>query len=286
MTFRPALRPGTVVLRRDARHLQVGTSPGTVVADRPGLHRLLLALDGLHGSTWLADRVPEVGDVDEALAPLVAVGVVVDAGAWDARHLEEARHLSLSGRDPGLLASRRRLHVWLHADPGTRDLMDTVGVVLDAAGVSRRHPHDADLLVIASSGEPPRAIFAEAVHRQVPHLAVRVEEDRVHVGPFVAPGTSPCLGCHDLHRIDWDPAWAALIPQFGARGAQHNPPALGAVLRHVAAAEIAAGIIAVADGDPTQHAASVLAIGPGLDDRHRWPLAFHHRCLCALLPAA
>lgn len=281
------LRPGASVLRRDAHHLQVGTCPGAVLVDRPGLHRLLLALDGVHGPDWLAEQVPELhADLPAVLAHLVATGVVLDARHWDGRRPEEARHLALTGHDPRVAAGRRRLQVSLHGDRGTGALLDTVGQILDDAGLDHTARDDADLLVIASTGEPGREPFADAVRHRVAHLAVRVDEAVVRIGPFVTPGITACLGCQDLHRMEWDRTWAALVPQFGRRGAQHNPPAPGAVLRHAAATEIAAGIVDLADQISSFHPGVVVTLGPSLGQRDVTQGGFHHRCPCALLPQA
>lgn len=287
MAYRPMLRPGACVLRRDAAHLQVGTSPGTVVADRPGLHQLLLALDGVHGPTWLAEQVPEIcDDVPAVLAHLTATGVVLDATHCDGRRPEEARRLALTGRDPLVATTRHHLRVSLHADPGTRPLLDAVGQIIGEAGLGSSARDDADLLVIASTGEPTRDPFAEAVRSGIAHLVVRLDETAVRIGPLVVPGISACLNCEDLHHIDWDPAWAALLPQLGRRGSQHNLPAPGAVLRHAAAAAIAGSIVEVADRRRPLHAGCVVSFGLPPATHHVRPAAFHHRCPCALLPRA
>lgn len=281
------LRPGASVLRRDAHHLQVGTCPGSVLVDRPGLHRLLLTLDGVHGPDWLAAQVPELrADLPALLSHLVATGVVLDARHWARHRPEEARHLSLLGRDPRTVAARRRLTVSLHGDRGSGALLDTVGQILDEAGLEHTTHGEADLLVITASGEPAREPFADAVRHRVDHLVVRVDEAVVRIGPFVRPGVSACLGCLDLHRMEWDRSWAALLPQFGRRGAQHNPPAPGAVVRHAAATEIAAGIVDLADQGSVFSPGTVLTLGPSLGERHVTSCGFHHRCPCTLLPQA
>lgn len=281
------LRPGAHVLRRDAHHLQVGTCPGTVLPDRPGLHQLLLALDGLHEPDWLAAHVPEMAEnLLAVLKELAAAGVVLDAQHGDTRRPEESRQLALIGQDPRAAAARRQLRVSVHGDPGTAALVDTVQQILHEAGIGTRSGDDADLLIIVSTGEPARELFAEAVRHRIAHLPVRIDEAVIRIGPFVVPGTTACLGCHDLHRIDWDSAWAALLPQFGRRGAQHNPPAPGAVLRHAAAAEIAAGIVDLADHSRSFDAGTVVTLGPPLGARHTMQAGFHHRCPCALLPPA
>ena len=284
MTFRPALRPGTSVLRRGPRHLQVGTAPGRVIADQPGLHALLHALDGHRDADVLGRLVPELGaGARELLQRLASQGVVVDGGGWDPRHDDEARHLALAGHDPDVLARRRRTTVALHADRGSRALLDVVGGVLGEAGVCTDPDAAADVLVVASVGEPAREVFAEAVRRRIRHLVVRVEADDVHLGPFVHPGRTPCLGCSDHARVEHDPAWAALLPQLGRAGGR-NPPGTGAVLRHAAGAAIAASVLAAIDTDTSPHAGAVETWGPSAREPRQRRVTFHHRCACALLP--
>lgn len=276
------------MLRRDAHHLQIGTSPGIVVRDRPGLHHLLLALDGLHDLPWLAAQVPELdAPVHVVLRELTAAGAVVDAGTWrTSRSVAEARHLAATGRDPHLLLRRSRLRVSLHHDGGTGDLTAMTSAALADGGVTVTKDLDADLVVVMSTGEPARDALEEAVRCRVRHLLVRVEESRALVGPLVTPGVTPCLRCHDLHRSTWDPGWAALVPQFGRRSTAHNPPALGAVLPLLVAGEIAEIVLTVAD-DPAGHPAlDVTCLGPGIADRRTWAAGFHHQCSCALLPTA
>ena len=45
-------------------------------------------------------------------------------------------------------------------------------------------------------------------------------------------------------------------------------------------------VLAVATGQRPRTAGQVLAVGPAHDARAAWPVAFHHGCACALLPAA
>ena len=109
---------------------------------------------------WLAAQIPELGDETPAvLERLTAAGVVLDAARCDVRRPEEARHLALTDRDPTDAGLRHRLQVSLHSDPGTRLLLDAVGHVLEDAGVQRGMNDDADVLVIASTGEPARDPF-------------------------------------------------------------------------------------------------------------------------------
>lgn len=269
--IRPTLRPGAPLLRRDATHLQVGTSPGIVIDDRPGLRSFLHLLDGVRDVARLRHVVradiPELqDDVDDVLRPLLACGAVIDGRSLHVR--------------------RPRLRVGVRDDAASRLLTRAVDHVLTDLGFASLDTTDPDLLVVISCGEPARAIFDQAHRHGVTHLLVVLDEDRVRVGPLVVPGVTPCLACLDLHRTDWDHAWPALLPQLGRAARSVTAPTLAAPLRYVAAAEVGVEVLAVAAGLRPRTAGRVLAIGPEHDARATWPVAFHHGCACALLPAA
>ncbi len=256
--------------------------------DRPGLHHLLLSLDGLHDAAWWDQQVPDLeAPAQTVLAELITAGAVVDASAWRReRSVAEARFLATTGRHPESLARRERLRVSLQHDGGTGDLAALARAVLLDAGVTPTEDLDADLTVVMCTGEPSRAAVEEIVRSRVRHLLVRVEGSRAQIGPLVTPGVTPCLTCHDLHRTVWDPGWGALVPQFGRRATAHNPPALGAVLPLLVVGDIAEIVLAVADDPSIFPALDVTCLGPGTADRRTWSAGFHHRCSCALLPAA
>ena len=184
VTLRPTIRPGAPLLRRDATHLQVGTSPGTVIDDRPGLRPFLRLLNGVRDVEQLRRlvriEVPELhADVDDVLGPLLACGAVVDAS--------------------GLFVRRPRLRVALHDDAGSRPLARAIGHALADLGIGSLDPPDADLLLVVSCGEPPCAVFDQARRHRISHLPVVIDEERVRIGPVVIPGLTPCLTCLDLH---------------------------------------------------------------------------------------
>jgi len=257
---RPSVRPGAALLRRDATHLQVGTSPGVVIRDRPGLYPLLLSLDGVTDLDALRRRahreIPELEvDVADALAPLIAAGVVVDAAP----------------------RVRPLLRVDLAHDGPSTSLARSVTSLLTETGVEVGP--DPDLIVILSSGEPGRAALADVVRCRVAHLVVVLDGDVVRIGPLVVPGRTPCVSCTDLHRATWDPGWLALVPQFG-RAIQHSAPNLA---QHVAAVEVAALCLALADRPPDNR---IRTVGPDRRVRVAGHAAFHPRCACALLSVA
>jgi hypothetical protein len=260
-------------LRRDATHLQVGTNPGVVIRDRPGLYPLLLSLDGARDLDALRRRarreIPDLDvDVADALAPLISAGLVVDTGP----------------------PARPSLRVHLAHDQPSIHLARTVSALLTRTGVEV--VPDADLVVIVSSGEPDRTALADAVRCGVTHLVVVLDSDVVRIGPLVVPGRTPCVGCTDLHRSTWDPGWLALVPQFGRTlprtMAMETPPASVGLTQHVAAAEIAATCLEFAEGPvhSRNRPGQIRIVGPDRKVRVGGHAAFHPRCPCALLSAA
>ncbi len=295
MSFRPALRPGAPLLRRDATHLQVGTSPGIVIADRPGLLDLLHLLDGARDVERLAAvagaTIPELtAPVSDVLAELRSAGVIFDATRWSGvgrRGLDaEARHTDFGGDDPARLRHRQAYGLAIHSDAGSSKLAEITQAVLADAGVNQVDADDPDLIVIASCGEPARTVFEQPVRLGLDHLSVVIDEDRIRIGPLVRPGRTPCMSCHDLHRADWDRAWPALLHQLGRNTATMTPPAVDAVTTHAAALELAVEVLAHADRRANRTLGRCLVVGPAHDDRTTWPLAFHHACTCDLLRAA
>lgn len=295
MTFRPALRPGASLLRRDATHLQVGTSPGIVIADQPGLVPLLHLVDGARDVDRLTalarTTIPELTfSVAEVLAELRTLGALLDASRWSGpqrRGLDaEARHLDMVGDDPDRLCRRPQFGLAFYGDAGSRSLIEITQSILTASGVSRLEVPDPDLLVIVSCGEPSRTVFESPGHLRLSHLPVVIDEDRVRIGPLVRPGHTPCVSCHDRHRGDWDRAWPALQHQLGRHTAIMTPPGLSALTSHAAAVELAAGILAHVDGAPLPAIGRSLVVGPRHDERTAWPVAFHHGCGCDLLRTA
>ena len=295
MTFRPALRPGTPLLRRDATNLQVGTSPGVVISDQPGLLALLRLTDGTRDverlQAYADSNIPELDcDVAALMRQLLAIGVVYDSSRWSApqrRGLDaEARHADLGSDDPAQLTRRAGFRVAFHADTPSGPMIDVARSVLAAAGIRELDSNEPDLLVVATCGEPSRAVFERPTLAGIDHLLVMIDEDRVRLGPLVRPGRAPCISCYDLHRNDWDHAWSALIPQLGRNTRMITPPALDVVTVHAAALELAIDVLSYCDGRPARTIGQFLAVGPGHDQRGVWPLAFHHGCSCALLSAA
>ncbi|MDQ3155424.1 MAG: hypothetical protein M3Q98_01665 [Actinomycetota bacterium] len=295
MTIRPALRPGAILLRRDATHLQIGTSPGFVLRDRPGLFSVLRLLDGIRDLDRIAaltsSHITEFdGDVAAVVTELMAAGLVFDARTWDFPGqpglVGEARSAILNGSPPARLRQRARFGLQLTADRTSAELAKATALIVRRAGITTNGGGLPHLAVMLSNGEPGRQRFQEAMELGTDHVRVVIEEDRIRIGPLVRPGLTPCINCHDLHRADWDNAWPALMTQFGASAGLGSPPAPCATTMHVAAATIAAEILAHCDESVAETTGHCLVVGPHYRDHQTWPVSFHPGCSCTLLAVA
>jgi hypothetical protein len=260
---RPTVKPGAAVLRRDIDHLQVGTSPGVIVHDRPGLYPFLRALDGTRDIAALRRHAaldhPELDDdVEEVLAPLIAAGAVIDL--------------------PDIASPRLGLAV-AHDGPSTA-FAHLVGSL--AAAVNIDISPEPDLTITISSGEPSRPPLIDAACTGAAHLVVVIAGEDVRIGPFVVPGRTPCIGCLDLYRSGWDPVWPVLVPQFGV----YQRHALNVLTEHAAASEVTAECLQFAHGEMPRTASEVIVVDPDRTVRTLSPSHFHPRCTCALLSAA
>ena len=295
--MRPVLRPGFDVYRRDRNHLQFGTSTDDclVVEDRPGLVGLLRLLDGYRDLTTVAllasDGVPALTDPPAGLiAALQDAGIVVDAEPWDNDEPgldAEARSLALAGvaapemRDR--LVRRAQSCVELRVDPATTALADSATACVRDLGVDVAYAPGqlATVALVISAGPADRATYAAFRHERVPHLVAAVDGARVQIGPFVQPGTSPCVECSDRQRAEWDPCWSAVVAQLGTPLARPaDSYALSATTRHLASALIAHEIAAFCDEVEPRTASRTITLGPDLHDWEETEVAFHPQCPC------
>lgn len=254
-----------MVLRRDAHHLLVGTDPGVVVPDRPGLLELLRCLDGVRDVDVLQAMATDsiAADVPAVLLELAARGVVTDAPE----------------RAVG------RLTVAVRAGRGCAGLEAALRRTLDDLPVAPAGPDGPGLVIQLSAHEPPRSLLDPLMRDGRTHLLVRRAGGGWRIGPFVAPGHSPCLRCTDLTRMDVDPQWAVVLPQLEVPPLVAARDRTGDAAVWETAALVGREVVRAATGDRPRSVGAVL--GHGDDDgwQVHQSVAFHHRCGCWLLGA-
>jgi len=229
--MRPILRPGSHVLRRDDRTLQVGLDPHTAVVLSDGAE-VRGCLDLLSKA---AER--EAYDAPETLDLLTASDHVLDSGAlmplipgWD-KSQEVARAdvaaLARSAGDdaPALLQARHgcRAGVASFGNGRSGELSDDVRRMLRAAGFRVTATGQHDLMALVGVGEPHRERVDGWIRDGTPHLLVRLAEGGATLGPFVLPGQTACLRCLDAHHTDADPCWPLLVAQYASLTSRERP---------------------------------------------------------------
>jgi bacteriocin biosynthesis cyclodehydratase domain-containing protein len=138
-------------------------------------------------------------------------------------------------------------------------------------------PARATFAVLVGFAAPATLTALSYGSRRLAHLAVSIRDGTVVVGPLVRPGTSPCLNCLDLHRIDRDPAWRLVAAQLNTGPDAAEP--VSAVTALTGAAFAAAEVLAHIDGrTPITLGATVEIAEPGRSSRRRW--SQHPKCGC------
>jgi bacteriocin biosynthesis cyclodehydratase domain-containing protein len=143
--------------------------------------------------------------------------------------------------------------------------------------VASLRPARATFAVLVGFAAPAALTALAYGSRRLAHLAVSVRDGTVVVGPLVRPGSTPCLNCLDLHRIDRDPAWRLVAAQLHTGPDMAEP--VTAVTALTGAAFAASEVLAHIDGRvPTTLGATVEIAGPGQSTRRRW--SQHPKCGC------
>jgi hypothetical protein len=148
-------------------------------------------------------------------------------------------------------------------------LLAASGALCDAA--------DAGLVVLVGDGVLAPADHTPWLSRDVPHVAVLAAETSVTVGPFVEPGSGPCLYCVHLARADDDEAWPALATQLLGRPATQLDP----LARTEVASFVARTVLRRLEGAPGDGTSWRLDGRGGVSAR-TW--ARHPDCRCAAPP--
>lgn len=83
-----------------------------------------------------------------------------------------------------------------------------------------------DIVVVVANHLLHPAIAGILLSRDVPHIPVALQGDRIEIGPLIAPGRTACAACIADERTDEDPAWPVLAAQLVTRDAGPARPAL------------------------------------------------------------
>jgi hypothetical protein len=142
---------------------------------------------------------------------------------------------------------------------------------------------DADVTVLSGDHEPRTDVAEHLMREGRAHLVAGMRGTAGTVGPFVLPGTTPCLRCVDLTRCQLDPAWAAVRDQLSATERPTGSPAppASAVVTRAVAALAAAEVLAHLEGRAvvTAGASAALSLVEPWPVLRHWPV--QQACGCS-----
>lgn len=232
------------------------------------------SLDG--GAETLARRrrsrvaVLGAGRVGASIATLVAAAGVGRVSVVDPT-LTRHSDLAPAGLDAGDVGTPRAVGACRSATASAPS--SEAAPVADGHLVAR-----PDVAVLAPDDEPDRKLADTFVRAGIPHLLVRLREARAVLGPFVLPGESSCIRCHDLHRAARDPGWSQVLAQLMAE------PSTSAACDVVLATNVASAavlhLLAFVDGvrPPSVDATIEMDLPFGASRRRSW--STHPACGC------
>ncbi|KJL43717.1 hypothetical protein JOD63_000963 [Microbacterium terrae] len=191
------LDPAYPPVWRDVSTLQFGLDP-VVVIDEPRPWQLRLV------------RSLERGIPDDAI-DAIAIAVGAEPGAATGFLARLAPAVASPPPAPP--------HLRVVAADGAEDAARALARALEAGGAQcvpgGEGGHEVTVLVAHHLVEPRHATALMRADRD--HVPVVFTGSGAEVGPFVRPGTTPCLSCRTARRRDADPAWPVLASQLLGR---------------------------------------------------------------------
>ena len=264
----PRIDPNLPLVWRSPNELQLGAARARVVLTDPGELEtgLIAALRHGAGLTALQAIGAGLGGSPEAVSRLLETL----APAFETA----ARHPDASAADPG----GARPLVALDADAFIAEqLAANLAMLGYETAIAADAPVDSvALAVIAAPWVIAPARHLPWLRRDVPHLAVVVDDSGARIGPLVEPGLGACLRCLDLARRDADAAWPVIAAQLAGR------PVGASTARTVHdAAALATSVVddRLAHGFTALANASISLAGPGAFPRRRGHRP-HPECGC------
>lgn len=245
------------VVRRDARHVQVGLDPPQRVILTADPDTLAL-LDALGGGMVADLRSP---DLPEA------------AWARVVRRLRDADLLLEEG------ASQRCGGTVAIIDRPIDDGRTAGGLaeVLSGVGIPVVTPQQTpDIVVVCADGPLPRAAVDPWVADGTPHLVIggTGAPGSWRIGPLVEPGVTACLRCVDAAEATDDPRRPLVVAQL----ARLAPAPLSPLTRSLGLAWAARDLTAFLSGDRASTWSASVDVHAPVPRPRRWPR--HPECGC------
>lgn len=163
---------------------------------------------------------------------------------------------------------------------GTTATAARLRATVAAAGLTLTAPDahaDLGLMVCHYVVEPQ--LFGYWLGRDIPHLPIVFTDTGVTIGPFIEPGTGPCLYCLERHRTDADASWPAIASQLWGRT---SPAEVPQVTSEVAA--LATRLLTRRLNEPAAVVATSVFLDAATGETTSRQWTQHPACGCAALP--
>ncbi|WP_286218297.1 ThiF family adenylyltransferase [Paraoerskovia sediminicola] len=266
--LRGALRAAGLLVAPVQTHPDAILAPANGAADVAALAQLA---DGTTGDAVLAARARRTVAIDGLGRSGMAIAVVLASAGVGRLVLDDPTVVQAT--DVGLGAYRWQDVGQVRSTAARRVISEVSGV-----HVSSRVEQDLDAAVLTSAWVADAARADRLMVDRVPHLSVVTGEAGATVGPFVRPGSTPCLRCVELARADEDPAWPVVSRALRSRS--RLTATAESTATATAAGIAAAQVLALLDGaEPTTGHACIEVLLPGCVPTGR-PVAPWAGCAC------
>jgi bacteriocin biosynthesis cyclodehydratase domain-containing protein len=224
----------------DAGLVQDSPNTPSWVAVRMGVREMLAAAAEsrgiLGGDGWSA--VAAIGQATVHVVGLGRTGARVAACLASAGvgHLVLSDSMQVSPRDVGTDYAPADV-----GSPRCAALKARIRSLTSECVVATGPTKDEDVTVLVNHDVSDILHARDLTYRDVPHVAVLIEDASATVGPWVKPGHGPCLRCLALHFTDDDPLWPTLATQLSARRSRKErgeDPTMAALVGAYAAAQV------------------------------------------------
>lgn len=183
---------------------------------------LLHSTDGESVLLSRGDRTVHIEDLGQA-GLAIALGLAAAGIGNLVSHDEQqvvAQNLGPTGYPSQLLGRPRidALRSLLAASPN--QALISTGKKLSSAKLEKI---DCAVLISQQVTEPKR--YAGWVNRDIPHILITFETDKVSVSPMIIPGQTACLFCLEKMRTDLDEKWPVIATQLISSGKRFDDSA-------------------------------------------------------------
>lgn len=174
---------------------------------------------------------------------------------------------------------------WRLREVGLEPRRTLAGTVEPATPPESALPESMEVAVIVGDYVLDPLRRGRWLRRDIPHLPIVFGDTSVAIGPFIEPGTGPCLYCLELHRTDADPAWPALASQLLGRMSPAQSPFVASEAATIATRLVLSRVSGGSVRSTAASPATAITVNADTGECHETSWRAHPECACAGLTA-